>query len=44
MTLAGGGSAGGIATGHLDGFGSTATFTGPRDVVVDSFGVVYVSD
>ena len=43
-TLAGGGSAGGIASGRLDGTGSVAMFYNPYGVTVDSQGVVYVAD
>ena len=43
-TLAGGGSAGGIATGQLNGLGSAATFFNPSDVALDSLGTVYVTD
>ena len=43
-TLAGGGSAGGTASGLADGTGSAATFYNPSGVSVDSLGVVYVAD
>ena len=43
-TLAGGGSAGGIANGRLDGTGSVAFFNRPRAVAVSNLGTVYVAD
>ena len=43
-TFAGGGSAGGVTSGRVDGIGSAATFNGPNNVAVDSLGVVYVGD
>ena len=43
-TLAGGGSAGGVASGRLDGTGSAATFGYPYGIAVDSLGIVYVAD
>ena len=43
-TLAGGGSAGGVASGRLDGTGSAATFGYPWGIAVDSLGMVYVAD
>ena len=43
-TLAGGGSAGGIASGRLDGTGSVALFYYPRAVAVSNLGTVYVVD
>ena len=42
--LAGGGSAGGVASGSVDGVGSAARFYGPRGVSVDSVGNVYVAE
>ena len=42
--LAGGGSAGGVASGSIDGTGSTAKFWLPFGVAVSSSGTVYVSD
>ena len=42
--LAGGGSAGGVATGAVDGTGSAATFNFPRGVAVSTSGTVYVAD
>ena len=42
--LAGGGSAGGINPGSVDGVGSVARFRFPRGVSVDSVGNVYVAD
>ena len=42
--LAGGGSAGGVASGSVDGVGSAARFYGPSGVSVDSVGNVYVAD
>ena len=42
--LAGGGSAGGVATGAVDGTGSAATFNFPRGVAVSTSGTVYVGD
>ena len=44
MRLAGGGSAGGVASGSVDGVGSAAKFTSPYGVSVDSVGNVYVAD
>ena len=45
-TLAGGGSAGagGVASGSNDGTGTTAMFSGPSDVALDSLGIIYVAD
>ena len=43
-TLAGGGSAGGIANGRLDGTGSVAMFRYLRSVAVSNLGTVYVAD
>ena len=42
--LAGGGSAGGVAAGSVDGVGSAAMFYYPHGVSVDSVGNVYVAD
>ena len=42
--LAGGGSAAGVAGGSVDGVGSTARFSYPYGVSVDSVGNVYVAD
>ena len=44
MRLAGGGSAGGVASGSVDGVGSAAMFYLPRGVSADSVGNVYVAD
>ena len=43
-TLAGGGSASGIAGGSTDGTGSVALFNNPRAVAVSNLGTVYVAD
>ncbi len=43
-TLAGGGSAGGAASGRSNAFGSAATFTNNQGVAVDGTGNVYVAD
>ena len=42
--LAGGGSAGGIAVGSVDGTGSAARFNGPYGIAVSTAGTVYVAD
>ena len=42
--LAGGGSAGGVASGSIDGTGSAAVFYWPIGVAVSSSGTVYVAD
>ena len=42
--LAGGGSAGGAASGSIDGTGSAAMFNNPVGVTVSTLGTVYVSD
>ena len=42
--LAGGGSAGGTASGSVDGTGSAAKFRYPYGVVATTSGVVYVAD
>ena len=42
--LAGGGSAGGVTAGRVDGVGSAAMFSHSRAVSVDSVGNVYVAD
>lgn len=44
VTLAGGGSQGGVMGGHADGAGSAATFLIPTGVVADGAGRVYVAD
>ena len=44
ITLAGGGSAGGVAVGSIDGTGSAAMFAQPISVVVSSSGIIYLSD
>ena len=43
-TLAGGGSAGGVASGSVDGTGSAALFNSPYGVAVSTLGTVYVAD
>ena len=43
-TLAGGGGAGGTASGYADGVGSAAFFSSPFAVSVDGAGLLYVSD
>ncbi len=43
-TLAGGGSAGGVASGHADGTGTAATFFYPSGITLDSSGNLYVTD
>ncbi|MES2252449.1 MAG: autotransporter-associated beta strand repeat-containing protein [Pseudomonadota bacterium] len=43
-TIAGGGHVGGTASGSANGLGTAATFTDPRDLVVDSNGNIYVTD
>lgn len=43
-TLAGGGTVGGVASGHADGQGTAATFSTPTGVAVDASGNVYVAD
>ena len=42
--LAGGGSAGGVASGSVDGVGSAVRFNNPNGISVDSVGNVYVAD
>ena len=42
--LAGGGSAGFVASGSIDGTGSAALFTKPSGLTVSSAGTVYVAD
>ena len=42
--LAGGGSAGGVAGGSVDGTGSAAMFNYPSGVAVSTSGTVYVAD
>ena len=42
--MAGGGSAGGRASGRVDGVGSAAMFYYPNGISVDSVGNVYVAD
>ena len=42
--LAGGGSAGGVASGSVDGTGSAAIFSYPSGVAVSTLGTVYVAD
>ena len=44
MRLAGGGSAGGVDSGSVDGVGSAALFYFPSGISVDSVGNVYVAD
>ena len=44
VTFAGGGSAGGTASGHADGFGVSATFWIPTGIAVDAAGFVFVAD
>ena len=43
-TLAGGGSAGGFASGSVDGLGSAAMFNYPYGITVSTSGTVYVTD
>ena len=43
-TLAGGGSAGGVVSGSVDGTGSAALFNSPFSVSVSTLGTVYVAD
>ena len=43
-SLAGGGSAGGTASGSVDGTGSAATFNYPYGIAVSASGTVYVAD
>jgi hypothetical protein len=43
-TLAGGGSAGGVASGRADGVGVAATFFEPCGVAIDGLGSVFVAD
>ena len=43
-TVAGGGIAGGTASGYVDGTGSAAKFSNPWGIAVDSMGYIYVSD
>ena len=42
--LAGGGSAGGVSSGSVDGLGSTAMFQGPVTLACSASGAVYVAD
>ena len=42
--LAGGGSAGGVVGGSVDGTGSAAMFDNPSGVAVSTLGTVYVAD
>ena len=42
--LAGGGSAGGVASGSVDGTGSAAKFWYPFGIAVSTSGTVYVAD
>ena len=42
-TLAGGGSAGGVASGSVDGTGTAALFCSPAGVAVSNAGTVYVT-
>ena len=42
--MAGGGSAGGVSAGSVDGTGSAARFNGPLGVAVSTSGTVYVTD
>ena len=42
--LAGGGSAGGVASGSVDGTGSAATFNNPYGLAVSTSGTIYVAD
>ena len=42
--LAGGGSAGGVASGSIDGTGSAAKFNNPFYLCIDTMGTVYVAD
>ena len=42
--MAGGGSAGGVAAGYLDGTGSAAKFINPSGLAVSNSGIVYVAD
>ena len=42
--LAGGGSAGGVAAGSVDGTGSSARFNAPTGVAVSTSGTVYVAE
>ena len=42
--LAGGGSAGGTASGSIDGTGSAAKFNNPQKLCIDTMGTVYVGD
>ena len=42
--LAGGGSAGGVAGGSVDGTGSAATFNEPYCLAVSTSGTIYVAD
>ena len=43
-TLAGGGSAGGVASGSIDGTGSGAKFNRPFGVAISTSGTVYVTE
>ena len=42
--LAGGGSAGGVTSGSVDGLGSAAMFYNPYEIAVSTSGTVYVAD
>ena len=43
-TLAGGGSAGSVTSGYLDGTGSEAKFHDPIGIAINSQGLIYVAD
>ena len=43
-TLVGGGSAGGVSAGSVDGTGSAARFSYPYGLAVSTSGTVYVTD
>ena len=42
--LAGGGSAGGVVSGSVDGTGSSAMFNYPHGAAISTLGIVYVAD
>ena len=44
VTIAGGGSVGGIASGFNDGLGTVALFNVPIRIAIDSLGIGYVAD